>query len=126
MDEKYIKLLKTLAQTTAVTAEQVMDYDHEKGDEKGWETAKTMRDDFQELADRIGPEYNMDKNDAARLLVASVIQVNQMQNRIDALKLAMKGYNDDLMPKLQKVVDAKTNEEASKLIEENFIIENNE
>ena len=74
MDKKYIVLFKDLAQATAASAEQVMDYDREKGDEKGLATATTMRDDFQDLASKIdGDDYVPTKADAARLLVGAMI-----------------------------------------------------
>ena len=62
MDKKYIELFKNLAQTTAATAEQVMDYDREHGDNQGLETATFMRNDFQELANRMSnDEYTLYK-----------------------------------------------------------------
>lgn len=125
MDKKYETLFKSLAQATAATAEQVMDYDRNKGDEKGLETATIMRDDYQEIADHIEEGYAMDKADAARLLVAAMIQVNQTQDRINALKQAMIGYQTDVIPKLQEIVDkAEDDEAAIKMANEKFIIEN--
>ena len=123
MDKRYVTLFKELAQATAASAEQVMDYDREKGDEKGLETATIMRNDFQELADKINMEdYTPNKNDAARLLVGAMIQVNQAQTRINNLKMAMTGYQTDLIPKLQEIVDAENDEVASKLADEKFSI----
>ena len=79
MDNKYKILFKNLAQATAASAEQVMEYDREKGDEKGLETATTMRDDYQELTDRLGEEeYSFTKLDAAKLLVAPMLQAKQV------------------------------------------------
>lgn len=129
MDKKYVTLFKDLAQATAVSAEQVMDYDRQKGDEKGFETAKIMRDDFQALADSIdnlGEGYHYNKHDIAQLLVGAMIQVNQIHDRINNLKQAITGYQTDVIPKLQEVLDnAKDDEEVTKLINEKFIIENN-
>ena len=125
MDKRYVTLFKDLAQATAASAEAVMDYDREKGDEKGLETATTMRDDFQTLTDRIsesGEAYNINKSDAARLLVGAMIQVNQLQDRINNLKKAMTGYQTDVIPKLQEIVDAENDEAASKIANEKFII----
>lgn len=125
MDKQYVTLFKDLAQATAASAEAVMDYDREKGDEKGLETATTMRDDFQTLTDKInesGEAYNMNKSDAARLLVGAMIQVNQLQDRINNLKKAMTGYQTDVIPKLQEIVDAENDEAASKIADEKFII----
>ena len=127
MDKKYIDLFKNLAQATAASAEQVMEYDRNKNDEKGLASATMMRDDFQDLTGRIvAKDFTMNKADAARLLVASTIQVNQLTDRIDALKKAMTGYQTDVIPKLQQIMDAETDEDAQKLAEEKFIIEDNE
>ena len=126
MDNKYIILFKDLAQATASTAETVMEYDRQKNDEKGLETATIMRDDYQNLADKIATteDYVLDKADAAKMLVAAMIQVNQVQDRINNLKKAMTGYQTDVIPKLQEVVDAEDDEAASKLANEKFIIKN--
>jgi hypothetical protein len=127
MDKKYVTLFKDLAQATAASAEQVMEYDRGKGDEKGLESATMMRDDFQALVGRIAAkDFVMTKSDAARLLVASTIQVNQLKDRIEALKQAMTGYQTDIIPKLQQIMDAETDEDAQKLAEEKFIIGDNE
>lgn len=127
MDKHYIDLFKELAHATAVAAEQVMDYDHEKEDEKGFETAKTMRDDYEALYDRLNNEYSLTKNDAAKLLVGIMIQLNNIQDRIAALRKAVTGYQTDVIPKLQDIVDnAKSDEDAAKIANEKFVIENNE
>lgn len=127
MDKHYIDLFKELARATAVAAEQVMDYDHEKEDEKGFETAKTMRDDYEALYDRLNDEYNLTKSDAAKLLVGIMIQLNHMQDRILALRKAVTGYQTDVIPKLQDIVDnAKSDEDVAKIANEKFVIENNE
>lgn len=127
MDKKYIELFKDLAQATAATAESVMDYDRQKGDEKGLETATIMRDDYQKLVGRIDvAEYVISKSDAAKFLVAAMIQANQLQDRINNLKKAMTGYQTDVIPKLQAVVDAENDEAAIKIAEEKFVIENKE
>lgn len=126
MDKSYITLFNELARATAVTSEQVMDYDHEKGDEKGFQTAMTMRDDYEALKDRINETYEMNKADAAKLLVAAYIQISQLQDRMEALKKALTGYQTDVLPKLQSIVDeAKTDEDAIKMANEKFIVEDN-
>lgn len=127
MDKGYIELFKELARATAVSAEQVMDYDKAQNDEKGFETAMTMRDDFEALHDRLDENYHMNKADAAKLLVGIMIQLNQMQDRITALRKAVTGYQTDLIPKLQEIVDnAENDEDAAKIAEEKFIIKDNE
>ena len=130
MDKRYITLFRDLAQATAASAESVMDYDREKGDEKALETATTMRDDFQALTDKIneaGDAYEMDKSDVARLLVGAMIQVNQLQDRINNLKKAMSGYQTDVVPKLQAILDGATDDAvAIQMANEKFIIQENE
>lgn len=127
MDKRYITLFKELAQATAVSAEQVMDYDHEKGDEKGWETAKQMRDDFQDLADKITDDFQPNKSDIARLAVGAMIMSNQLQDKINALKKALTGYQTDVVPKLQHILEeAKDDDEVIQMANETFVIEDNE
>ena len=128
MDKKYTTLFRDLAQATAATAEQVMDYDSQKNDKKGFETAKIMRDEFQALAesiDNLHEDYQINKADIARLLVGAMIQTNQIQDRINNLKKAITGYQTDVIPKLQEILDnAKDDEEASKMANEKFVLEN--
>ena len=123
MDKRYVTLFKDLAQATAASAEAVMDYDRKKDDKKGLETATTMRNDFQELASRITDDYEMTQSDAARLLVAAMIQLNQIQDRITNLKNAIAGYQSDVIPKLQDIVDnAKEEGAAAQMANEKFVI----
>ena len=125
MDKRYITLFKELAQATAVSAEQVMEYDRGKGDEKGLETATIMRDDYQALVDSItsaDENYQLNKADAARLLVGAMIQVNQLQDRINNLKKAMSGYQADVIPKLQEIIDLENDDDVVKVANEKFII----
>ena len=128
MNKKYVELFRDLAQAIAVTAEQVMEYDRSKEDEKGLETATLMRDDYQALHDRIeeaGDNYTLTKSDAAKLLVGAMIQTNQLQDRMNNLKKAMAGYQSDVIPKLQEMVDAENDEVVATLANEKFIIEDN-
>lgn len=128
MDKKYIELLRNLAQTTAVSAEQVMEYNHNNGDSKGERTAATMRDDYQELVEKLNQEnYSLTRADSAKFLVASMVVVNQLQDQINNRKKAISGYQTTIIPTLQKIMDtAQNDEEANKIAEENFIIKNQE
>ena len=127
MDKRYIKLFKDLSQATAITAEQVMKYDKSKKDEKGLQAATIMRDNFKNLAAKINDDFIPTKSDIAQLLVGAMIQANQLQDKMKSLKTALTGYQTDLIPKLQEVLDKSENDEmAGKLAEEKFIIENNE
>ena len=130
MDKRYIKIFGDLALSTANTAKAVMGYNQKQNDEKGVETATTMYNDFTDLAQRIkdaGDDYKMNKADAAKLLVGTAIMVNQLQEQLNIRKNAIEGYQVDIAPKLQKVLDSATDDnEAKQIAEENFIIENKE
>lgn len=125
MDKKYVKLFEELARTTAVSAETVMEYDRQKKDEKGLETATIMRDDYQSLTDTIteaGDTYVPNKAEAAKLLVGAMIMVNQLGDKITNLKNAIAGYQTDLIPKLQLMIDAEDDDSAKQIAEKEFII----
>ena len=128
MDKRYVTLFKELAQATAASAETVMDYDREKGDESGLKTATIMRDDFQDLVSRIDvTEYVLSKSDAAKLLIAATVMANQLQGRINNMKNALAGYQTDVLPKLQDIIDnAKDDDEAKSMAEEKFVIKEEE
>lgn len=122
MDKRYVELFKELAKATAVSAEQVMDYDRAKNDEEGLKTAQTMRDDYNALHDKINDGSELDKTDFAKLLVGAMIVVNQIQDRLTTLQKAMSGYQTDLIPKLNKIIEAETEDEVKKLATEEFSI----
>jgi hypothetical protein len=125
MDKKYIELFIELAKATAVAAEQVMDYDKAKNDEDGFKTAQTMRDDYNVLFGKLKDNSELDKADFAKLLVGALITVNQIQDRITALQKGLAGYQTDLIPKLNKVIDAESDEDARKIANEEFNIKEN-
>lgn len=118
MDKSYIMLFKNLAQAMAASAEQLMEYEENSKEDSA--AATVMRDDYQALADHITNDYQLSKSDAAKLLLSAMIQVNQTQGRIENLRKAMVGYQTDVIPKLQELVDLKNEEEISKLAEEKF------
>lgn len=128
MHKKYLELFKELTRATAVAAEQVMDYDKEKNDDKGFETAKTMRDDFEALNEKLTNEAFdgiLTKAEYAKLLVGCYVIVGNLQDRIEALKKAIAGYQSDLVPKLSKIIEAENDAEAQKLADEHLIVETN-
>lgn len=128
MDKKYIELFKELARATAVAAEQVMDYDMERKDDKGFDTAKMMRDDFEALHEKISAETfdgELTKAEYAKMLVGCYVIVGNLQDRIVALQKAVAGYQTDIVPKLSKIIEADTEEAAQTLAKELLIISEN-
>ena len=104
-----------------------MKYDKSKNDDKGLQAATIMRDNFKNLAAKINDDFVPTKSDIAQLLVGAMIQANQLQDKMKSLKTALTGYQTDLIPKLQEVLDKSENDVmAGQLAEEKFIIENNE
>lgn len=128
MHSKYLDLFKELTRATAVAAEQVMDYDQAKNDEKGFDTAKTMRDDFEALNEKLNDKSfdgTLTKAEYAKLLVGCYVIVGNLQDRIEALRKAVAGYQSDLVPKLSKIIEAEDDESAQKVADEQFVIETN-
>ena len=130
MDKKYITLFKTLAQATAISAEKVMEYDRKNDDQSGLEAATTMRDDYQELVSIIkkaGDDYVPNRVEAARLLIGVMVQMNQLQTQLNTIQSAMTGYQSDVIPKLQEIVDkAESDDAARQMANEKFIIVEND
>ena len=127
MHQKYVNLFKELTHATEVLAEQVMEYDKKKNDQKGAETAQTMRDDFVKLYDKIRAEdfsaSTLTKAEYAKILVAAMIIVNNLETRITNEQNAVKGYKETVIPKLERIIDeCDSDEAAQKLAEELFTI----
>ena len=129
MDKRYTELFTLIAQTTANIAEQVMDEHKKNGEEKGYQTAETMRNDFLNLHDKLGTDEVLDKADYARLLVGAIIVTNQLDARIKSEQKALQGYKIDIIPKLDQINNAdatETTELAEHLFEIKEDIESNE
>ena len=130
MDNKYLILFREIARTTEVLAERVMAYDKEKKDEKGEQTAQTMRDDFAKLHDKLSAS-NLDTNSISRMewakiLVGAMVISNNLNEEIEQRKKALSGYKIDLIPKLNRIInETKTDEEAITLANELFEISEN-
>ena len=124
MDKMYISLFTELCNATEITAEQVMDYDKQKEDEKGYEIAEMMRNDYRTLKDKISAGESLTKNDFAKLLASVYIVTNNLRDRITNMQRAIRGYEKDVLPKLKDIVDNATDDEdAYKKANESFIIE---
>ena len=126
MDKKYLQLFSELAHAVEVLSEQVMEYDRQKNDTKGEQTAQSMRNDYANLYDKLrnNTEAQITKSDYAKLLVAAYIVVNNIEDRIKGERKAAEGYKIDIIPKLSRINDETTNDtEASALAEEIFKIQ---
>lgn len=124
----YEKLFEEIAHSNEILAERVMELNREKGDEKGEQTASIMREDYSNLYDRIRDEnfelIQLERNDWAKLLVGTMIIIQNLEDKIQGEQKAVQGYRIDIIPKLQRIIDeTKTDEEAQSLVENLFKIE---
>lgn len=124
MDKTYITLLSELARATELTSEQAMDLNKKSGDLKGYGTAKTMRDNYSELYDRMRAKdfdsTTLTKNDYCQLTIGAIIMAEQLEKKIAAEQRVLQGYKQDTIPKLDRIINCETDEEAVKLAEEIF------
>lgn len=121
MNKNYVELFKTLAQAMEVSAETVMEYNHEKNDINGEKTAAIMREDYQKLGDRIIAEnYTLTNEDCAKLLVGALVIANQLQDKITNTKKALAGYQTDVIPKLQELLNKTSENEWRNKVKELF------
>lgn len=110
MDKRYVELFTLIAQSTANIAEQVMEEHKKNGEEKGYQTAETMRNDFLNLHDKLETEELLNKADYARLLVGAIIVTNQLDARIKNEQKILQGYKIDIIPKLDQINNADSTE----------------
>ena len=128
MHKKYLDLFTELTRATATAAEQVMDYDKTLEDEDGYEKAKALRDDFEKLNDKLTAEEfdgTLDKADFAKLLIGAYVITNNLRDKITILKKSIDGYEKDLMPKLQEIIDS-NDEDVMDVANKILIIDSNE
>ena len=121
MDKKYLELFSLISQTVSNLAEQVMNDHQDKGETKEQETAQVMRDDYLALHDKLVENQELNKADFARLLVGAIIVTNQLEASIKNEQQALDGYKLDIVPKLDRINNAKE-EEVTSLAEELFQI----
>ena len=130
MDAKYITLFREIIHSTEILAERVIDYNKNKNDEKGAETAPSFRNDYAALYDKLRQD-NLDPDTITRaewikILVGTMIIVSNLNQQIEASQKALQGYKLDVVPKLNRIIDeTKTDEEAKNLANELFQINEN-
>lgn len=87
-----------------------------------------MRDDYAKLYDKIREKdfelTQLGRNEWAKLLVGTMIAVQNIEDRIKGEQKAVERYKIGVIPKLQRIIDeTKTDEEVQKLVLEIFKIE---
>lgn len=122
MDKKYKELFSLIVQTTANIAEKVMDLHKKNDEEKEYQTAETMRNDYLNLYDKLATNVDLNKADYARILVGTIIVATQLENKIKSEEKALQGYKINLIPKLDQINNAETEEKALELANKLFEI----
>lgn len=129
MDKRYTELFALIAQTTANLAERVMEEHKKNSEDKGYQTAEAMRNDYLDLHDKLDSNEVLNKADYARLLVGAIIVTNQLEARIKNEQKALQGYKIDIIPKLDQINNAEATEIAElaeKLFKVKEDVESNE
>lgn len=128
MKKNVIDVLKAVAEIAETTAEQVMELEKDNKDQ--YVIAQDMRNDYMELHDKIrDPKFDgiLTRDDYSKLAIAAFVSVNQLKNRMATLRLAIKGYEDNLIPKLSKILnESKTDEEAQAIAASILTFDDNE
>lgn len=115
MNDKYRELFTMLSRTISSLAEQVQDGENEK-------TATIMRDDYLNLYSKMKDNQELAKNDYIKLLLGAMILVNNLETQAKKLKEAVQGYNLDVIPKLQRIVDEAEDDDAAKSLANKLFI----
>lgn len=129
MNKKYIDLFHLICQSAEALAEQALDENTKKNDEAGIRAATIMHDDFMRLSDLFAnPGFSSDsltRADYAKLMVGTYFAVTQINSRIERDKKALNGYQIDVLPKLDQLInfDDKDEEGLKKLASQLFAIE---
>ena len=122
MDKKYKELFSLIVQTTANIAEKVMDLHKKNNEEKEYQAAETMRNDYLNLYEKLATNVDLNKADYARILVGTIIVATQLENKIKSEEKALQGYKINLIPKLDQINNAETEEKALELANKLFEI----
>ena len=113
MNNEYKHLFIEIAKSAELLAEQVMEYDHLQQDTEGEKTAAIMRTDFQQLQKQIESNEPA-KNDYIKLLVGAMIIKNNLQTKVEQFQKAITGYEMDVIPKLQRIMDETFDDESAR------------
>lgn len=87
-----------------------------------------MRNDYQKLYEQISAEDfapdSLTKAEYAKLLVATMIIVSNIETRILSEQKSVKGYKDTIIPKLERIInECETDEAAKELAKKLFTID---
>lgn len=121
MDKNYLALLTEVVHVAELAAEQVMELNKNNNDINALRVATTMRNDYAALYDKMRMETcTLSKQDYAKILAAALIASEQLEKRINNENKILRGYKDNIIPKLDRILGCKDDESAQNLAEEIF------
>lgn len=130
MHKKYQEVFQALADAATSSAEIALKYEKTKENKQRIDTADEMREKYLALSNKIqaaGKEYIPTKDDITLLLIASIIVSKQLESQMENIKKAIAGYQTDIIPKLQQILNECENDfEVASKLEQMFIIKDNE
>ena len=121
MNNDYLTIFKAVAQATESLAESVMQYNRDRKDKDGENTAQYMRDDFAKITDKLKENNKLSRSDYIKLLSGAMIVSNNIDDQIKIQQKVLHNYRSNLIPRLERIMnETKTDEEALILANELF------
>ena len=123
MDKNYKKLFITICESMEAIAENAMSQSKSKNNFQDYKTAQEMRSRYSRIHDLLTSkkiDYIPTKEDFNAISIGTVLIIKQIEKQLSERQLALKGYKEDLLPKLQEVLKCKTNDEIKEKIDDIF------
>ena len=123
MNSNYKKLFITICESMEATAENAMSQSKSKNNFQDYKTAQEMRSKYSRIHDLLTSkniDYIPTKEDFNAISIGAVLIIKQIEKQLSERQLALKGYKEDLLPKLQEVLKCKTNDEIKEKIDDIF------
>ena len=123
MDKNYKKLFIAICESMEATAENAMSQSKSKNNFQDYKTAQEMRSKYSRIHDLLTSkkiDYIPTKEDFNAISIGVVLIIKQIEKQLSERQLALKGYKEDLLPKLQEVLKCKTNDEIKEKIDDIF------
>lgn len=106
MDKNYLKLFQEIARSSEVIAEQVMEVNKNRNDNKALLTSQNMRDDFAALTDKLRAEDFIESTltlkDIALLNVGATILTEQLERQVTEMEKSLTNYKTNILPKFKE------------------------
>lgn len=112
VNSQYIELFGAICQNCEVSIEKTLDFDENKKDAEQTKKIIAMRDDIAALHDKLSNRKPLEQKDWTKLYVCALTSKLTIQNNIKTWEKVLNAYDNDLLPKLSNVVEAKATDES--------------